>query len=128
MSWLKRLFGLEQDPDVQIVSVNDENYQETIVKSPLPVMLDLWAPSCTHCKPMVPIMTSLAKKYKGQVRFAECDISNNPEIARKLRIRGTPTVVFFKKGKEIERAVGFKGSLYHTEIIETEFLGNEFKL
>ena len=47
---------------------------------------------------------------------------------RKLRVRGTPTVIYFKKGKEIERVVGFKGSLYHTEIIETEFLGNNFKV
>lgn len=128
MSWLKRLFGLEVDPDTQIFSVNDENYQETVARSPLPVVLDLWSPGCTHCKPLVPIMTDLAKKYKGQVRFAECDISGNPDIARKLRVRGTPTVVYFKNGKEIERVVGFRGSLYHTEIIETEFLGREFKL
>ncbi len=128
MSWIKRFFGLEADPDVQIFSVTDANYQEAVAKSPLPVMLDLWSPGCTHCKPMVPMMMTFAKKYKGQVRFAECDVSSNPDVGRKLRIRGTPTVVYFKDGKEIERAVGFKGSLYHTEIIETDFLGREFKI
>jgi len=128
MSWLKRMFGLEVDPDVQIVQITDENFSEAVSKSPLPVMLDLWSPGCTHCKPMVPMMLSFAKKYKGQVRFAECDVSTNPEVGRRLKVRGTPTVVFLKNGKEIERAVGFKGSLYHTEIIEVEFLGHEFKI
>ncbi len=128
MSWLKRMFGLEVDPDVQIVQITDENFSEAVSKSPLPVMLDLWSPGCAHCKPMVPMMLSFAKKYKGQVRFAECDVSSNPEVGRRLKVRGTPTVVFLKNGKEIERAVGFKGSLYHTEIIEVEFLGHEFKI
>lgn len=128
MGWFKKLIGLEIDETSIPVSITDENYNAEIANSDLPVVLDLWGPGCAPCKQLAPIISNLAKKYHGRVKVAECNVAENPDVGRKLRIRGTPTVVYFKKGKEIERAVGFKGSLYHTEIIETEFLGNEFKI
>jgi thioredoxin len=124
MSFIKKLFGLEETKQPSLV--NDENYKNEVIKSELPVVLDLWSPGCGPCNQLAPIMTSLTNKYDGKIKIAHCDISSSPQIARKLGVRGTPTVVYFKKGKEVDRVVGFRGSLYHTEVIETDLLGNDF--
>ncbi|MGM0597819.1 MAG: thioredoxin family protein [Myxococcota bacterium] len=128
MSWIKKILGLEQDERAIPVAVDDSNFKEEVQNSDLPVLLDLWGPGCTPCKQLAPIISGLAKKYHGKVKIAQCNVADAPQTGRKLRVRGTPTVVYFKKGKEIERVVGFKGSLYHTEIIETEFMGKDFKV
>ncbi|MBN2723806.1 MAG: thioredoxin fold domain-containing protein [Deltaproteobacteria bacterium] len=128
MGWFKKFIGIEIDESRVPVSINDDNYQEEIANSELPVLIDLWGPGCAPCKQLAPIIADLAKKYSGKVKIAECNVADAPGVARKLRVRGTPTVVYLKKGKEVERVVGFKGSLYHTEIIETEFLGNDFTI
>jgi thioredoxin len=127
MSWIKKLLGFNSDPIV-LTEITDSNFKEEISKSDLPVVLDLWGPGCQPCKQLVPIMKGLAKKYKGKIKVAHCDVSTSPTVARRFGVRGTPTVLYFRKGKVIEKVVGFKGSLYHTEIVETEFLGNEFTI
>ncbi len=124
MSWWKKLLGLEPENTVQPVSINDSNYKQEVLKSDLPVLLDLWSPTCVPCKQLIPIIIDLARKYDGKVKVCECDISASPAVARHFKVRATPTVLYIKNGKIIERVVGFRGSLYHTEIIETEFLGN----
>ncbi|MBU1535353.1 thioredoxin family protein [Myxococcota bacterium] len=127
MSWFKRIIGLEGD-GIALTLVNDDNFKDEISNSKIPVVLDLWSPGCQPCKQLAPIMVDLQRKYKDKIKVAQCDISAAPGIAQRLRVRGTPTVLYFKNGKVVERVVGFRGSLYHTEIIETDLLGKEFSI
>ena len=88
----------------------------------LPVVLDVWSASCAPCKRLEPVMFNLAKEYQGQVKVAELNASRGPKSATKLRVMGTPTVIYFYKGKEKERIVGFRGQLYHEDYLENELL------
>lgn len=123
MGIISRLFG--EKKKVTPVSITDDNFVAEIKNSALPVMLDVWGPSCVHCKRLEPIILDLATRYDGKVKIAEMNAAAAPRAARTLGVRGTPTVIYFKDGKEIERVTGFRGQLYHNEIIETEFFGKE---
>jgi len=121
MGFLANLFGL--GPQVLPVHVDDANFEAEVLRSELPVMLDVWGPGCAPCKQLEPIVIGLTKKYQGRVKVAELNAAEAPRAARRLGVQGTPTVVYLRSGKEIERVVGFRGELYHDEIIQTELLG-----
>jgi thioredoxin 1 len=120
MGILSKLFG--EKKKVQPVSVSDANFEREVRNSPLPVLLDVWGPSCIHCRRLEPIIMNLASKYEGKVKVAEMNAAAAPMSASSLGVMGTPTVIYFKDGREIERVVGFRGELYHDEIIRAEFL------
>ena len=65
----------------------------------------------------------MATRFEGRIKVVEVDISTAPRTAARFDVMATPTVLYLSEGKEIERVVGFRGSLYHREIIETELLG-----
>jgi len=121
MGILSKVFG--EKKKVRPVSVTDANFDEEIAKSALPVMLDIWGPSCVHCRKLESIVVDLASKYDGKVKVAEMNAAASPLTAMRLGVRGTPTVIYFKGGLEVERVTGFRGRLYHEEIIETDLLG-----
>ncbi|MFW5877165.1 MAG: thioredoxin family protein [Myxococcota bacterium] len=119
MSWVKRVLGLEQGP--MPVSINDENFDEEVVQSELPVVLDVWSSTCAPCKKLEPIIMDLARAYDGRVKVCEMGVENGLRSASRLGVRGTPTVLYMRGGKEVERIVGFRGSLYHEQTIEELF-------
>jgi thioredoxin 1 len=71
---------------------------------------------------MEPIIIKLATKYQGRVKVAELNAAAAPRTMRKLAVMGTPTVLYFQDGHEVERVVGFRGEQYHSEFIEQELL------
>jgi thioredoxin-like negative regulator of GroEL len=119
MGWLSNIFG---GPKVQPVTVGDHNFESDVLRSELPVLLDVWGSNCAPCKQLEPIVMDIATRYEGRLRVAEMNASSAPRTMGRLGVRGTPTVIYFHKGKIVERIVGFKGSLYHTEFIENELL------
>lgn len=123
MSWLSKLLGTGQK--VQPVSVSDDNFQAEVLRSDLPVLLDVWGPSCAPCQKLAPIIVDLATEYQGRMKVAELNAAAAPNTVRRLGIRGTPTVVYFHGGREVERIVGFRGSLYHRDFIDNELLPEE---
>ena len=120
MGWLSKLFG--GTPKKQPVHVNDGNFKEEVLESTLPVVLDVWGPNCGPCQQLEPIIMALAARYDGKVKVAELSAADSPNAARHLRVQGTPTVVYFRNGREVERTVGFRGELWHREIIEQDLL------
>lgn len=120
MGWFKDLLGLGEK--IQPVSIDDENFKREVLESEVPVLLDVWTPTCVHCHKLEPIIMSLAKRYKGRLKVTEVNGAEATRTMSSLRVRGTPTVVYFYKGREVERVVGFRGSLYHQELIENELL------
>ena len=120
MGWLRNMFGIKDK--VQPITINDDNFEEEILRSKLPVLLDVWTPTCVHCHKLVPIVVDIATRYQGKLKVAEVNGAEAPKTMASLMVRGTPTVVYFNGGQEVDRVVGFRGSLYHKDLIEKEIL------
>ena len=120
MSWLGKIFGGGEK--LQPISINDENFKSEILESNVPVLLDVWGPSCAPCQKLAPIIVDIATDYGDRLKVAEMNAAASPRTMGRLGIRGTPTVVYFDRGREVDRVVGFKGSLYHMDSIDNHIL------
>jgi thioredoxin len=89
-----------------VLEINDLNFQNEVVESTLPFLLDFSAVWCGPCKVLAPVVEKLADEYKGKFRVGKLDIDDSPAVASKFGIRGVPTVLVFKDGKEAGRHVG----------------------
>lgn len=92
-----------------VAEVNDARFEEQVLSSPLPVLLDVWAPWCVPCRGMEPVIEELASSLAGRVRVVKMNIDRSPEAAQRLRIQGVPTLIVFKGGHEVTRMVGARG-------------------
>ena len=86
--------------------VNDSNFDEVVLKSDKPVIVDFWAEWCGPCRMIAPIIEDLSKEYAGRLVVTKCDIDNSPGVAARFGIRNIPTVLFFKEGKVTDKQVG----------------------
>lgn len=89
-----------------VVEGSDRSLQTLIKKSPLPVVIDVWAPWCGPCRAFAPTFESLSQQYAGKAVFVKLNSDANQQIASKLGIRGIPTVLVFKNGNEVTRQSG----------------------
>ena len=87
-------------------AVTDQDFEEQVEKSKLPVLVDFWADWCVPCKMIAPIVEDLAEEYDGKVAFAKVDVDSNPNIAMKFGIRSIPTLLVFKDGAPVDQVVG----------------------
>lgn len=123
MGLLNKIFG-ESVPDKQPVHVTDQNFDDEVMRSDIPVVVDFWGQGCAPCTKLEPVMMKLAGKYDGKVKVCEAPVAETIRGAQRFNVRGTPTVLFFKpRGQLVERVVGFRGRVYHEEIIDTDLLG-----
>jgi len=86
--------------------VNDVNFEEVVVQSDKPVIVDFWAEWCGPCRMISPIIEEISKEYSGRALVTKCDVDNSPQVAAKFNIRNIPTVLFFKDGKIADKQVG----------------------
>jgi thioredoxin 1 len=121
MSLLKRLLGLESEPS-RVVAVDEANFKAEVADCELPVLLDAWSPGCAPCAQLAPVVINLAREYEGRLKVVELSTERAPRLAARLGIKATPTVIYFYRGRVMERIVGLRGSLYHREYIDTELL------
>lgn len=90
------------------LEVTDRTFDEEVLGSPLPVLLDVWAPWCVPCRSMGPILDDVASTLTGQVRVVKLNSDQSPATASRLRIQGIPTLLVFKGGHEVARMIGVR--------------------
>ncbi len=121
MGFLARLFG-PRAPRVQPTHLDDANFASEVLGSELPVVVDVWSPGCGPCGMLEPIVMDLATAYAGRVKVAELNAAEAARTAARYGVMGTPTILFFRRGREVERVVGFVGERYLREVVEEELL------
>ena len=102
------------------MDVNDKNFEEEVMKSELPVFIELWASWCPPCKMMAPVMESLEEHYKGKVKVCKMNIDINRKTADKFNVKGVPTFMIIKDGEVIKREVSAKSEDQLKKMIDEE--------
>lgn len=97
----------ELAPVVTIDAVTDTNFKKEVLESPLPVVVDFWAPWCGPCLMLEPVVKELASEFAGKIRFVKVNIDQNPKLGGRFVLQGIPLLVVFRNGKAIGYAVGF---------------------
>jgi thioredoxin 1 len=86
--------------------VTDQSFEQDVLKSSVPVLVDFWAEWCGPCKALGPKLEEIAGEMRGQVKIAKINVDENPSMPAKYGVRGIPTLILFKDGKEIDQIVG----------------------
>ncbi len=89
-----------------IITASDANFEEEVIKSKLPVLVDFWAEWCGPCKMIAPILEDVASEYSGRIKVTKLNIDENPVTPPKFGVRGIPTLVLFKNGEVDATQVG----------------------
>tara|TARA_B100000745_G_C20052106_1_gene358835 strand:- start:9 stop:353 length:345 start_codon:yes stop_codon:yes gene_type:complete len=88
------------------IHVTDEAFEQEVLQSRNPVVVDFWAPWCGPCRMVGPILDDLAKQYAGKITIAKINTDDNPQRAIEYGVQGIPTILFIKGGEEVDRIVG----------------------
>lgn len=121
MSLLSRLF--RGRPKVFPESVRDlEAYEDRVLRSDLPVIVDVWSATCPPCKQLEPVLIDIATRFADRVRVVEIGIGDaEPALVGKLGIRATPTLIIVHEGEELGRETGYKPAAWFEQMIDAEF-------
>ncbi|MGH9942097.1 MAG: thioredoxin [Pyrinomonadaceae bacterium] len=89
-----------------VSDVSDSNFEKDVLQSNQPVLVDFWAAWCAPCRMLAPIVDQVAEKYAGNAQVVKLNVDENPGVSQRYGIKGIPTLILFKGGKEEERVVG----------------------
>jgi thioredoxin 1 len=101
-----------------IVTITDANWDEEVLKSTVPVLVDFWAEWCGPCKMLAPVLEELATEYAGKAKVAKLNIEESQALANQFRITSIPTVLLFKNGQPTEQIVGLRSKSQYKAAID----------
>jgi thioredoxin 1 len=103
-----------------IVHVTDASFENDVVKSSEPVLVDFWAEWCGPCKAIAPMLDDIAKQYQGRLKIAKLNVDENQKIPFQFQVRGIPTLLLLKDGKVIGQKVGAPRKADLTALIDSK--------
>jgi thioredoxin 1 len=103
---------------MDIVHFSDQNFEEMVLKSDKPVLVDFYADWCGPCRMVAPIIEELAKQYEGKILVGKVDVDANAQVAGKYGVMSIPTVILFNQGAETQRQVGYGGKEMYEEMVK----------
>jgi len=89
-----------------VVEVSDQSFEQEVIKSETPVLIDFWAPWCGPCKAIAPVVEELAGSYAGKLKVVKMNVDDNPQTPSRYGVRGIPNLILFKGGEVAEQIVG----------------------
>lgn len=101
------------------VHVTDEAFEQTVIESELPVVVDFWAPWCGPCKMVEPILEQIAQEYAGKLLIAKVNTDEHPQWAQQFGVQGIPTMLFVADGKVVHQQVGAVPEPYLRDMVDT---------
>jgi thioredoxin 1 len=89
-----------------VLEVTEQNFEEEVIKSDLPAVVDIWAPWCAPCQLIAPVIEKFAEQYEGKVKFCKLNVDENQQLAANCGVESIPLLLFFKNGERVDESLG----------------------
>ena len=101
------------------LQLTDSTFQKEVIESPMPVLVDFWAPWCGPCRMLAPVIEELSTEYAGRIKIAKLNTDENPNTSIQFNISAIPAMLFFKNGQIVNQLVGARGKPDIKRILDT---------
>src|SRR3972149_11714678 len=91
------------------IEITEKNFEQEVLKSDIPVLVDFWAVWCGPCRMVAPVVEEISEEYSGKVKVVKLNVDDNPSLASKYKVMSIPTLMLFKDGKIVDQLIGAQG-------------------